>query len=145
MTRTIRVNRTRLRSTPYKGYSADSVRTVKTGRASHLSLEDMEAELDEYRDVLLGRAEAPLAGPMALMECANAYHARASEMAQLILRGERDGQIAASSPLKRFRTGELRFFLEMASRAIDLGSRRLTQLREESEAARYGREAPYAD
>lgn len=89
----------------------------------------MRAEIDSYVDVLLGRLEPPIdAGEMTLMEYANAVHARASELTMLLQRAESDGVVLKNSKMYRFRTGELRTFLEMAAKAIDLGSRRITAL-----------------
>jgi hypothetical protein len=45
----------------------------------------------------------------------------------LIHAGEREGKIHRGSPYYRFRTGELRAFLEMAKKCAELGSRRLSQ------------------
>lgn len=83
-------------------------------------------ELEAMRDVLMGRVDPPVNGVLALLEVADAYFARACEMEQKILKGEREGSIDRKNPMYRFRTGELRSFKEMASRAADLGSRRLT-------------------
>jgi hypothetical protein len=79
------------------------------------------------RDVLMGHVDAPIdVGVMTLMEVADAYYARAKEIEQLILRAEAEGQVTKGSRTYRFRTGELRSFIEMASHAADLGSRRVT-------------------
>lgn len=90
-------------------------------------LEDLRDELDEYMAVLMGREESPVdVGEMTLMEAANVYHARAREIEMLIYRGEVEGMIPRNSKLYKFRTGELRSFLDLSSKAIELGSRRLT-------------------
>lgn len=60
------------------------------------------------------------------MEVADAYFARACEVDMLIHQGEREGGIFKSSPYYRFRTGELRSFLDLSKRAAELGSRRIT-------------------
>jgi hypothetical protein len=79
--------------------------------------------------VLLGRLDPPIdRGIMTLQEVAEAYHARASEIAMKLLRLEAEGQVVRGDKAYKFRTGELRTFMEMCSKAIDLGSRRLTQM-----------------
>ena len=89
----------------------------------------MRKELSEYSDVLLGRVEPPIDnGDMTLLEYANAVFSRASELTMLLQRAEADGVVVKGSKMYRFRTGELRTFTEMASKAIDLGSRRITAL-----------------
>lgn len=92
------------------------------------SLEELEEELEGYMDVLLGRVPPPIdAGHLTLMEVADAYFARASEIQYQILQAERKGGVFKGHSYYKFRTGELRSFLEIAKRASDLGSRRLTQ------------------
>ena len=87
-------------------------------------------EISEYVDVLLGREEAPVSSPyLGLAECSTAYYMRGQEIDSLIHNGEREGWIAKGSPYYRFRTGELRSFLDLSKRAAELGSRRLTQER----------------
>jgi hypothetical protein len=101
----------------------------------------MQAELADYTDVLLGRQPPPIqAGPMTLMEVASAYHARALEIQMLLQRAEREGRVIRGSAHYKFRTGELRTFVEMAKGAADLGSRRLTAEVLEFDQARYGRD-----
>lgn len=89
---------------------------------------EMREELEGYRDVLLGRVPAPIPGTGVdvLMECASAYHARALELHMLLLEGENDGIILRNSKAYKFRTGELRAFIDMAKGAAELGSRRIT-------------------
>ena len=78
-------------------------------------------------DVLLGREDMPVSnGVMSLMEVSTAYYARASEITNMIHRAETDGTILKGSSPYKFRTGELRQFMEMAKAHIDLGSRRVT-------------------
>lgn len=60
------------------------------------------------------------------MEYANAVYSRAMELTMMIQRAETDGQVLKGSKYYKFRTGELRTFTELALRAIDLGSRRVT-------------------
>jgi hypothetical protein len=90
-------------------------------------LAHLRAEIDSYLTVLLGRAEPPVdAEDMTLMEYANAVYSRAVEINILLQRAEADGEVVKASALYKFRTGELRSFIELASKAIDLGSRRVT-------------------
>ena len=56
-------------------------------------------------------------------------YSRAVEITILLQRAEADGHVTKGSKLYRFRTGELRNFVELASKAIDLGSRRITVAR----------------
>ncbi len=101
----------------------------------------MMEELQDMTDVLLGRVEPPIQkGTMTLMEVADIYFGRASEMTMLLHALEREGQITRGSAHYKFRTGELRDFMEMAKRAADLGSRRLTEEQLQFEMATYGRE-----
>lgn len=113
---------------------------MSSGASEALSL---SAELEDMRDVLLGRAEMPtgIGGPLALMEVADAYFGRACEIEQIILRKEREGRISSDSALSRFRKGELRSFKEQAKSACDLGSRRLTADSLRFEQERLGRES----
>lgn len=102
----------------------------------------MRAELADMTDVLMGRAEPPIdAGRLTLMEVADAYFARASELTALIQQAEVDGYVAKGGNEYKFRTGELRTFMEMAKRAADLGSRRLTNEQLNFDMAKYGRES----
>lgn len=128
------------RDAPYRGYTQRRVRTVSVGSGLP-TVEEMRREIDGYMDVLLGREDAPVQGPMALMETADVYYARASELTALIQRGESDGTIAKGSEEAKFRTGELRTFREIAAGASSLGSRRLTALQLDAERARTGRES----
>lgn len=92
------------------------------------SVEHLWAELQGYVDVLVGREESPLDSPyLAMMEVATAYYARAQEMDMRIHAAEREGLVHRGSPLYKFRTGELKAFIELARKCADLGSRRLTQ------------------
>jgi|APGre2960657373_1045057.scaffolds.fasta_scaffold53727_2 hypothetical protein len=92
------------------------------------SLEELEHEIDGYVDILLGREPSPISSPyLSMMEVATAYHARGQEIDMIIHRGERSSSILKSSPYYKFRTGELRAFLELTKKCAELGSRRLTQ------------------
>lgn len=104
-----------------------------------LKLGDMKTELQQMTDVLLGREDPPIdVGPMTLMEVAEAYHARASEMEMAILDAEQRGIVKKGENAYRFRTGQLRTFIEMCKRTIDLGSRRITALQIQLEGERRG-------
>lgn len=101
----------------------------------------MMDEVQDMIDVLLGRVDPPIdAGVLTMMEVADAYYARASELTILILEGERNGHILPKSGHYKFRTGELRNFMEIAKRASELGSRRLTEKQVELLQERHGRE-----
>ena len=87
------------------------------------SLGELEDEFAGYTDVLLGRQDPPIdAGVLTLMEVSNAYLGRALEIEAMILAAERDRAILKSSPFSKFRTGELRSFITMATKCQDLGS-----------------------
>jgi len=87
----------------------------------------MRDEVDGYLAVLLGHTPPPFDnGVMTLLEYAGAVHARGVELSMYLSRAEADGVVSRGSKAYKFRTGELRSFIELASRAIDLGSRRLT-------------------
>lgn len=102
----------------------------------------MMEEIADMADVLMGRVDPPVhQGVITLMETADAYFARASEMTMLLQQAEREGTVLRGSAAYKFRTGELRTFMELAKRAADLGSRRITVEQMKAEAARYGRES----
>lgn len=91
-------------------------------------VEDLWFELEEYIDIILGREPPPIESPyLSLAEVATMYYCRAQEIDARIHQGERVGDIVKGSPYYKFRTGELRSFIELAKRAAELGSRRLTQ------------------
>ena len=91
---------------------------------------DLWEEIQGYIDVILGRVESPIDSPyLSMAEVATAYYGRGQEIDALIHKGERLGDIQKGSPYYKFRTGELRSFLELSKRASELGSRRLTQER----------------
>lgn len=126
-----------------KGVPTGKVRSLKLGIGATNAVK-LSAELEDMRDVLMGREVVPEGiniGPLALMEVAEAYFGRACEIEQLILKGEREGTITQQSALSRFRKGELRSFKEMAKSAADLGSRRLTAESLRFEQERQGRES----
>jgi hypothetical protein len=102
----------------------------------------MREEIQDMTDVLMGREDPPVdAGYLTLMETADAYFARASELTMKILEAETEGNAPKGGSLYKFRTGELRTFMEMCKRASDLGSRRLTDQQMKQEAALHGRDS----
>lgn len=126
-----------------RGVPTGRVRSLKLGVGAQDAFQ-LSVELEDMRDVLMGRADVPAGitvGPLALMEVAEAYFGRASEIEQIILKGEREGKIHASHTLSKFRKGELRSFKEMAKSAAELGSRRLTAASLRYEQERQGRES----
>jgi hypothetical protein len=98
-------------------------------------LPDVEELMDEllgYANVLLGRSDPPLQLDgfyLDLMEVAAVYYARAKEIDMLIHWEEQNRRVIRGSPYYKFRTGQLRSFMEQAKMMADLGSRRLTQER----------------
>lgn len=91
-------------------------------------VDELWEEIQGYIDVILGREESPIESPyLSLAEVATVYYCRAQEMDARIHAGERSGDIVKGSPYYKFRTGELRSFIELSKKAADLGSRRLTQ------------------
>lgn len=94
-------------------------------------VEELHEELLGYANVILGRADPPesVDGVMDLMEVASAYYARAKEIDMLIHWEEQNRRVIRGSPYYKFRTGQLRSFIEMAKMMADLGSRRLTMER----------------
>lgn len=92
------------------------------------SVDELWEEIQGYMDVILGRKDAEMVSPyLGLAEASTAYYCRAQEIDALIHAGEREGVIMRGSSLYKFRTGELRSFVELSKRAAELGSRRLTQ------------------
>ncbi len=106
------------------------------------ALSSLKAELFDMTDVLLGRQDPPVNPKRleSLMEVADAYFARASEITMMIQAAEREGKVARGSHYYKFRTGELRTFMEMAKGARELGSRRVTVAQLRFDEERYGRE-----
>ena len=122
-------------------HDARNLRAIRLGDGLP-PIPKMMEEIADMTDVLMGRVEPPVhQGVITLMETADAYFARASEMTMLIQQGEREGTVLRGSAAYRFRTGELRTFMELAKRAADLGSRRITVEQMKAEAARYGRQS----
>ena len=102
-----------------------SVRAFKLG--SGFDLVVMKSELEDMTDVLLGRELPPIdTGISTLMEVAEAFHSRAKEMEMHLHNAEAEGHVTRGSGAYKFRTGMLRDFIEMTSKTIELGSRRIT-------------------
>lgn len=116
-----------------------------TVRAFHMNeglppLPQMQEELIDMMNILLGRVEPPIdKGIMTLMEVADAFYARASELTMMIQADEREGVVLKGTAYYKFRTGELRTFMDTAKRAAELGSRRITAAQLRFEAERTGR------
>jgi len=116
-------------------------RTIQLGHGLP-TVDKMWEEIQKMTNVLMGRDEIEEEfGILALMEIADAYYARGCEMTMLIQHGEREGTVMKGSDYTRFRTGELRTFTDMAKRAADLGSRRLTMARLLQDQELNGRES----
>lgn len=87
----------------------------------------LREELQGMTDILLDRDDPPIdVGVMTLMEVATAFYARAAEITAILQKAEANGVVTRGSKHYKFRTGELRTFMDMASKKIDLGSRRVT-------------------
>lgn len=121
------------------------LRAIKVGDAIRdkvPSIPAMVEEVQDMTDILLGRVPAPIDfGILTLQETADMYFARAAEMTMAIQGLERQGVIPSGSGMYKFRTGELRTFMEMCKRAAELGSRRLTEETTRLEQERLGRES----
>ena len=91
------------------------------------SAEELHVEISTYIDVLLGHEKPPIEdGVETLFELSSAYLARAREIEVKLLERERVNSIPTNDGLKKFRTGELRSFIDLCKRAQDQGSRRIT-------------------
>ena len=91
--------------------------------------QEIRDELEDMRNVLLGRCDAPVGAPSGLLmlqEVADMYFGRACEIEQLILEATAEGSIAKNSPYHQIRTQEIRSFKDQAKSAFELGSRRVT-------------------
>ena len=120
-----------------------SLRAIRVGDGLP-PLDQMQTELEEMSNVLMGREDPPVNfGVLTLMETADVYYARAMELTMLLQAAEREGVVMKGSAHYKFRTGELRTFAEMAKRAADLGSRRLTQEQMRFDASRLGRDSKF--
>lgn len=99
-----------------------------------VNLPDLKDEIDGYFDILTGRVSLPVSnGILSLMEASVAMYVRVSEISAMIRRGEQEGTIVHNSSWYKFRIGECREFLDACKRAIELGSRRVTQAKIEQE------------
>lgn len=103
--------------------------------------DEISDELQSMLNVLLDRVNSPInpENALALMEVADAYYMRASEIAFKIHRLERLGKVNRGDDLYKLRTGEISDFLEACKRTIETGSRRLSALQYELEQAKLGR------
>lgn len=103
----------------------------------------LQEEVQDMWDTLLGRTPPPVKlrdRTLALMEVADAFHARALEIKSYIQTLEAEGKVAKGTALYHFRTGTLQNFIDMSRKASDLGSRRLTEATNTIEAEQRGRE-----
>lgn len=114
------------------GHQVVSVRAFRLGDGLHI--DDLHDEIVEMTDILLGRQPPPIdTGISTMMEVAEAFHARAREIELHLHHDEAAGHTLKGSRAYRFRTGELRSFIELVSKSMDLGSRRITALQIELE------------
>jgi hypothetical protein len=91
------------------------------------SLRGLEAELEEYWNILLLRQPYPIDnGVLSLMETAVAIYTRCCEITAALQEAEYNGSVPKGSHFYKFRTGPLRSLTEASSRCIDMGSRRIT-------------------
>ena len=90
-------------------------------------IDTMRTEIKGYIDVFFGRVSMPIdIGINTLYEVAVAYYSRAKELELSIKEMENKGLIDKQSPIYKFRTGELRSFIELCKSAQNQGSRRIT-------------------
>jgi hypothetical protein len=90
-------------------------------------IDSMRTEIKGYIDVFFGRVSMPIdVGINSLYEVAVAYYSRAKELELSIKEMENKGLIDKSSPIYKFRTGELSSFIDIAKEQTRLGSRRIT-------------------
>jgi hypothetical protein len=128
--------------TKIKAHATD--KTLRHGIHVEFGLGTPDQISDEIQDminVLLDRVNSPIdpENALALMEVADAYYMRASELTYKIHRLERQGKVNKGDELYKLRTGELADFLEACKRSIETGSRRLSALQLEHEQAKMGR------
>ena len=99
---------------------------------------ELEAEIDGYMNVLMGREEPPLEkGIFTRFEVASTYLQRGLEIAARLHRADRKGLVKRNDPLYKFRTGELEDFIAMAKAARDQGSRQITAAQLERDLERF--------
>ena len=111
----------------HNSYLPDQMRSFDVG-VGFGTVSALSEELQEMMDVLLGRTEAPLeAGVSTMLEVADAYYSRAAEITMRLQKLERDGVVKRGDSVYKFRTGELRTFMDAAKRVAETGSRRLTR------------------
>lgn len=105
-------------------------------------IKELVKELREMTNILMGREDPPInRGLLTLMETAAAYHARAFEIELEIHRAERERRVLKNSDYYKFRTGELRDFIELSKSKMELGSRRITDRQNEiEEITKFSRE-----
>lgn len=128
-------------SPPPTHHSEHRVRTMHLAEGLP-TIQELREELADYWDVLMGREEPPIKrGIMTMYEVADAYYSRAAEITYLIQQAELEGTVLKGSAWVRFRTGEVRTFMDAAKRAADLGSRRLSHAQLEFDMERLGRES----
>ena len=128
-----------VKAIPKPRHPKHHLRATRVGDRSE-TLRQMHEEVEAMMDVLLGRVPPPInSGLLTLMEVSDAYFARGMEMTMQIQALEREGAVTRGSNFYKFRTGELRTFCEVAKRAAELGSRRVTYEALRVEAERTGR------
>jgi hypothetical protein len=97
-----------------------------------LNLSLLRTELQDYLDVLLGREMPPInTGVSTLAEVASVYLGRAREIEMLIYQGEMSGLYTKGGSHYKYRTGELRSFIDLVRNAYEMGSRRITVAQQE--------------
>jgi hypothetical protein len=98
---------------------------------------EMREEVQDMLDVLAGRKAPPIdVGLHTMQEVADGYFARGAEWVVLIYDMEDEfDDLPKNNEYTKFRTRQLRQFLEVCKKASELGSRRLTaeQIRLEQE------------
>lgn len=105
-------------------------------------INSLQSEINDMLDVLMGRVPPPITtGVTTLMEVADAFYARLTEIAILIKRKEDSGSIKRGSAYYKFRTGELRLMMDMVSKTTQLGSRRLSAAQLKYDKERSGMES----
>lgn len=132
--------RTIKRHRAHEARTSKRLRTFKIGEGLP-EPEEISEELEQMRDILMGREDSPVTGVLALMEVADAFFARACELEQMILAAVREGHITKSSAYQQIRTQEIRSFKELSKSAAELGSRRVTVEQMVQEKERRGMES----
>lgn len=119
--------------------NSSTIRKEPMIRSSYLgeemkTLRSLESEVEGYWDILLGRVDPPFDnGILTLMEIATGIFTRCSEITATLQKLEYKDSVSKGDNLYRFRTGPLRTLMEASSKAIELGSRRVTAARIEVE------------